>query len=430
MSRTLRLLLILVVALLAVSPAYAQGQGVQHSDPAWQGTYWNNTSLSGTPVLMRSDGSIDFDWGSGSPDAGLNADNFSARWTRYLDVAAGSYRFTATSDDGVRLWVDATLVIDQWNDHPATTYTGDVTLTAGHHLVKVEYYENQGAAVARVAWPPAVVAGSGWLGEYFSNTGLSGSPTVSRSDASINFDWGGGSPDASLPADGFSARWTRTVNFGAGTVVFSACADDGVRLWVNNHLLIDQWSDHAFTCFAGSIYVAGDVPLRMEYYENAGVAASRLTWSGGGSPSVAPPAGAIVVDDLNAGFVKGGSASAWFGAAEGYNGHLTWTRTNDYARYNYNWGRWYPSLTAGRYEVYVFIPERYTTTSNARYWISHRDGFTLRVVNQNETGSQWVSLGAYWFRGTGDDYVSLADITYEPFLSRLIAWDAMAWVAR
>jgi hypothetical protein len=345
-------------------------------------------------------------------------------------VSAGTYRFTVTSDDGIRLWVDSILVIDQWNDHAAATFTGDVALTAGTHLVKVEYYENTIFAMASVAWPPSLVAGSGWLGEYFNNTGLSGSPTLSRADTNLSFDWGTGAPDGSLPADGFSVRWTRTVNFAAGMVSFTACADDGVRLWVNSNLLIDQWTNQPITCFTDSIYVSGDVPLRMEYYENTGLAAARLTWTGSASGSVTPPAGAIIVDDLDAGFVKGGAATGWRGVAEGYDGHLTWTRNNDYARYNYNWGRWYPSLAAGRYEVFVFIPDRYTTTSNARYWVSHRDGFTLKVVSQNTTGSKWVSLGTYWFRGTSDDYVSLSDITYETYLSRIIAWDATAWVAR
>jgi hypothetical protein len=430
MSRTFRLLLVLVLTLLAVSPVYAQGPGVQSTDPVWQASYWNNTALSGTPVLTRTDASVDFDWGAGSPDASVNADSFSARWTRYLAVSAGTYRFTVTSDDGIRLWVDSILVIDQWNDHAAATFTGDVALTAGTHLVKVEYYENTIFAMASVAWPPSLVAGSGWLGEYFNNTGLSGSPTLSRADTNLSFDWGTGAPDGSLPADGFSVRWTRTVNFAAGMVSFTACADDGVRLWVNSNLLIDQWTNQPITCFTDSIYVSGDVPLRMEYYENTGLAAARLTWTGSASGSVTPPAGAIIVDDLDAGFVKGGAATGWRGVAEGYDGHLTWTRNNDYARYNYNWGRWYPSLGAGRYEVFVFIPDRYTTTSNARYWVSHRDGFTLKVVSQNTTGSKWVSLGTYWFRGTSDDYVSLSDITYETYLSRIIAWDATAWVAR
>ena len=78
----------------------------------------------------------------------------------------------------------------------------------------------------------------------------------------------------------------------------------------------------------------------------------------------------------------------------------------------------------------MFIPYRYTTTSQGRYWVSHSGGYTLRTVNQSTTGDRWVSLGTYWFRGTGDDYVSLSDVSYEPYKSRLIAFDAVQWVPR
>jgi hypothetical protein len=51
-------------------------------------------------------------------------------------------------------------------------------------------------------------------------------------------------------------------------------------------------------------------------------------------------------------------------------------------------------------------------------------------VDQSANGNRWVSLGTYWFHGTRDDYVSLADVTYEPRLSRLIAFDAAKWEPR
>ncbi|MCB0019848.1 MAG: hypothetical protein KDE09_18790, partial [Anaerolineales bacterium] len=105
-------------------------------------------------------------------------------------------------------------------------------------------------------------------------------------------------------------------------------------------------------------------------------------------------------------------------------------QNNDMARYNYNWARWYPSVGAGLYEVYVYIPDRFTTTAQARYWISHRDGFTLRIVNQSGYSDSWVSLGTYQFQGTSADYVSLADVTYEPYMTRLIGYDAIKWVPR
>jgi hypothetical protein len=166
----------------------------------------------------------------------------------------------------------------------------------------------------------------------------------------------------------------------------------------------------------------------MEYYENAGLAVALLTWSTATSPPPVP--GVVIVDDTGTGFVKGGTASSWRTVNEGYNGRMLWTQNNDRIRPNYNWARWYPNLAAGRYEVFVYIPDRYTTTASARYWISHRDGLTLRVVDQSAYSNQWVSLGTYTFRGTNADYVSLADVTFESYLSQLIGFDAVKWEPR
>jgi hypothetical protein len=135
----------------------------------------------------------------------------------------------------------------------------------------------------------------------------------------------------------------------------------------------------------------------------------------------------VIVDDLDT------DRQGWRRLANcrrGYNGHLTWALNNNTTNYNYAWGRWYPKLEARRYEVYVYIPERYTTTSQARYWIMHADGYTLRVVDQSTTGGRWVSLGTYRFRGDGSDYVSLADVTFEAYHSRLVAFDAVKWEPR
>jgi hypothetical protein len=143
------------------------------------------------------------------------------------------------------------------------------------------------------------------------------------------------------------------------------------------------------------------------------------------------PTGVVIVDDDDGGFVRSGSPSGWRTVDEGYDGSLTWTRNNNQERVGYNRARWYPGLTEGRYEVLVYIPERYTTTASARYWVSHRDGYTLHIVDQSTHGNRWVSLGTYWFTGTLPyDHVSLSDVTQEPYLSRLIAFDAVKWVPR
>lgn len=416
----------LALSLLAVPHVVRAQIAPEHTAPYWNAAYWNNKTLTGDPVLTRSDATLDFDWGTGSPQAGVvNPDNFSARWLRYIDTTAGIYRFTVTTDDGMRLWVDDQLLIDAWSDQAATTYTAQKWLAAGHHLVKVEYYENGGLAVAKASWAP-VTPNNAWEGSYFANKTLSGSPVLVRNDATIQFDWGTGSPATGVPADNFSVRWTRELDLPAGTYTFSATADDGVRLWVNDHLLIDAWIVQAARTYKGTIFVpAGGADVRMEYFENTGLALAKLSWAPGGDPGTE-----VIVDDTDDGFVVGGRAASWRTVYEGYDGRSLWTWNNDRVRPAYNWGRWYPDLSAGRYEVFVFVPDRYTTTTQARYWVSHRDGYTLREVNQNETGGQWVSLGTYRFAGNSRDYVSLSDVTYEPYLTRMIAFDAVKWVPR
>ena len=119
----------------------------------FEAQYFNNTTLGGSPVLDRCDANINNNWGTGSPDASVHADQFSARWTGTFPFSAGSYKFTATTDDGMRVFVDGAAIIDQWHDQTsAATYTATPSLSAGTHEIKVEYYENAGSATAQVSW--------------------------------------------------------------------------------------------------------------------------------------------------------------------------------------------------------------------------------------------------------------------------------------
>ena len=93
--------------------------------------YFDNRTLSGAPVLTRTDNAIDFDWGEGAPDSAIPADRFSARWTRTKTYAAGTYRFSVTGDDGIRVLVDGTQVVNGWFYQAPTTYTRRRPLAAG-----------------------------------------------------------------------------------------------------------------------------------------------------------------------------------------------------------------------------------------------------------------------------------------------------------
>jgi murein DD-endopeptidase MepM/ murein hydrolase activator NlpD len=262
------------------------------TDPGhWKGEYFNNTSLSGSPVMVRDDGTgpLNFDWGSGSPGSscGVPADNFSARWTRTAYFNAGTYQFSVTSDDGFRLYVDGVLQMQAWHDQGPTTYTKNVALSAGNHVIKMEYYEHGGGAVAKLNWKLvsncfANVPSGSWKGEYFNNKTLSGSPAMIRNDGtSLNFDWGSGSPSPAcgFPAENFSVRWTRTVYLGAGTYRFDITSDDGFRLYVDGTLKLNKWFDQGATAYSVNVPLsAGNHVIKLEYYENVGSAVAKLSW--------------------------------------------------------------------------------------------------------------------------------------------------------
>lgn len=117
----------------------------------WWGEYYNNPTLSDTPVLVRDDPTINFSWAYDSPGPGVNIDNFSVRWTRSLVFAPGFYEFAVTHDDGARLWVDNRLVLDQWNTC-CRTDTVNVFLATGPHSLRMEMFDSGGAAIAHLNW--------------------------------------------------------------------------------------------------------------------------------------------------------------------------------------------------------------------------------------------------------------------------------------
>ncbi|HEX8852058.1 MAG TPA: PA14 domain-containing protein, partial [Pyrinomonadaceae bacterium] len=138
----------------------------------------------------------------------------------------------------------------------------------------------------RVTWDRAgksqpLAPGIGLFAEYFDNVDLT-SLRATRIDPAINFEWGTNAPDPAIGADTFSARWSgQVVPLYTEQYTFHTLADDGVRLWVDGQLLVNEWSDRAPTESSGTIQLtAGQkYDIRMEYYENGGAATAKLLWS-------------------------------------------------------------------------------------------------------------------------------------------------------
>jgi hypothetical protein len=323
----------------------------------WLGEYFDNMYLFGDPVYFRNDVVTDFDWGTGSPDPRISPDGFSARWTRTWWFEEGYYRFVFSSDDGMRLWIDGNLVVDEWHDGYFYDESVTLYLSAGEYSLRLEYYEHTGDAMVRLGWsqvaptptftatptttplptatptptptqtplptatstqtptqtpsptttptntplptstatdtatptatatdtpvpevPPGSALPGQWQGEYFANPALEGVATLVRQDAEVSFDWGDGSPDGALPADGFSARWTGEQWVSAGGYVYVLQADDGARFWIDDQLLLDAWD-----LPAGQIYRVraaleeGSHRFVVEFHDEGGQALVQLS---------------------------------------------------------------------------------------------------------------------------------------------------------
>src|SRR5437773_250018 len=118
-----------------------------------RGEYFDNRDFT-APKLTRVDPTVNFNWGTGSPDPAIGSDTFSVRWTgRVSPRFSETYRFYTTSDDGVRLWVNGQLLIDNFTDHGPTENSGTIALTAeAVYDIRMEFYENGGGATATLSW--------------------------------------------------------------------------------------------------------------------------------------------------------------------------------------------------------------------------------------------------------------------------------------
>ena len=105
-------------------------------------------------VAGRVDSAIDQNYGGQSPASGVNATNWSAKWTGTLTPpSSGSYTFSLNSDDGSRLFINGQQVINNWADQGPTTKTGTVTLTSGQPVsIEVDYYQAGGGSNVSLGW--------------------------------------------------------------------------------------------------------------------------------------------------------------------------------------------------------------------------------------------------------------------------------------
>jgi hypothetical protein len=189
-------------------------------------------------------------------------------WTVDPDQGGSSATTPPASTTPTSTTTTSTTTTSTTTTLPATTTTTTVPVTTTT------------VPVTTTTVPGTCPAIAGWKAEYFNNTSLGGSPALCRDDASINFNWGTGSPATGLPSNSFSVRWTRTQTFSAGTYTFTLGSDDGGRLFIDGVRVIDAWGDRAYaTNSVTRTLTAGVHTIQMEFYENMGSARATLAWS-------------------------------------------------------------------------------------------------------------------------------------------------------
>lgn len=224
------------------TPRVAEAQGCGAGQ--WQGLYYNNASHSGLPAITTCDVTVNVNFGLNAPSQLPGViDNFSIRWNSVQTLpVVGVYTFQAQVEDNARIIVGGqTLFNSSFGIEPAgvQTLTGfynntianqpvsiqfDFQALAGNAQVSLSYFTTGGSATAT-----PIGAGNPWNVEYFNNTGLLGTPIAfSQVPAGpININWDLTAPALNVPADGWSARFTRIVDFGAGgTFRFEGRVDD------------------------------------------------------------------------------------------------------------------------------------------------------------------------------------------------------------
>ncbi len=248
--------------------------------------------------------------------------NYGLRFTGYLSVPTdGMYTFYTFSDDGSKLLIGTTEVVNNDGNHPEQERSGSIGLKAGVHALSVLFYQGNGGQALNVSYngpgldkqliPAAAYlrggtgggtpaggsgrgSGTGLRADYFNNTNLTTPIVVSRVEETVDFDWGDKSPTGrGVKSDYFSVRWTGQVEAPVnGKYIFSTLGDDGIRLWVNGVLLIDDWNGHApqLNTGAGIVLNGGQkYDIRMEYFDNFGGAVAKLMWAYPGQDQQAVP---------------------------------------------------------------------------------------------------------------------------------------------
>ncbi len=292
----------------ASAPAAAAPRAARDVVEGLTGEYFNNPDLTDIREA-RIDEQINFDWGVSKARPSIRQENISIRWSgKLIPPATGSYTFYGTSDDGLRLWINNQPVLDNWLPGNPRTVEKKMELTANQPVdIRFEYLQVNSRAMARLEWAGPNIArqlipasalrpdmarlkqfySNGLLGEYYSDLEFK-NLVFARLDPWLNFQWDGSNrtPGSGMPAENFVVRWTGFLQAKyTEKYTFTFHADDGLRVWLDNKLILDQWEHHADQYTATAEMTGGRrVEMRVELRQKSGDAKMVAEWTSAHQP--------------------------------------------------------------------------------------------------------------------------------------------------
>jgi parallel beta-helix repeat protein len=255
--------------------AHASGLNYNYYEGLWN-TLPNFSSL--TPVKKGVAANVTL-------DPRVKDMQYAFQWTGFINIpAAGNYTFETNSDDGSRLMIGSTVVVNNDGEHASQFITGTIALKAGAYPITVTYFQSYGGQTMEMYWS--------------SNVGLSRQKVA---DNVLNYYEGlwntlpdfttltavkkGSSANVTLDPRNkemqYAFQWTGYINIpAAGTYTFETNSDDGSRLMIGTTVVVNNDGEHASQFVTGSMVMsAGYYPITITYFQSYGGQTMEVYWS-------------------------------------------------------------------------------------------------------------------------------------------------------
>ena len=244
-----------------------------------------------------------------------------------------------------------------------------------------------------------------WRANYYNNKDLQNPVVLSRNEPiqTLNSlfllnNWGTGSPSSVVNSNNFSARWLLNADFNASNFLFYAFSDDGIRVYVDDGSVIDQWTNASNRVLFGNRSLSsGQHQVRVEYFEAEGDARIAVGW-------------------------QQAVENAWIGE---YYANRSFGQPPLYIRQdnaiNFTWGTGSPSaLPSDNFSIRWFRNYDFGSSATYRFTVNVDDGVKIKVgnetimdltspqtfsVNKQLSGTQKVTIEYY--ESTGDAFIEL-----------------------